>query len=123
MNAATSKVAMVTGAGTGIGRAVSVALARDGYELVLAGRRLEPLETVALEIQKQGHRALAVKTDVTSPQSVRELFGRVRSELGRLDVLFNNAGTNTRAVSLEELTAQEWRSVIDVNLSGAFYCT
>jgi NAD(P)-dependent dehydrogenase (short-subunit alcohol dehydrogenase family) len=123
MSAATVKVALVTGAGTGIGRAVSLALAEDGYELVVAGRRLEPLEAVAADIRTMGRRALAVATDVTSPESVRALFDRIRSELGRLDVLFNNAGMNTRAVSLEELTPQEWRSVIDVNLSGVFYCT
>jgi NAD(P)-dependent dehydrogenase (short-subunit alcohol dehydrogenase family) len=90
---------------------------------VVAGRRLEPLEAAAADIRKMGRRALAVATDVTSPESVRGLFDRIRSEIGRLDVLFNNAGMNTRAVSLEDLTPQEWRSVIDVNLSGVFYCT
>lgn len=123
MSAATVKVALITGAGTGIGRAVSVALAQDGYELVLAGRRPQPLEEVASEIRNTGRRVLAVTTDVTSPESVRGLFDRIRAELGRLDVLFNNAGTNTRPASLEDLTPQEWRAVIDTNLSGAFYCT
>lgn len=117
------KVALVTGAGTGIGRAVSMALADSGYALVLAGRRREPIQEVARELMQQGRRALAVVADVANEPSIQELFATLRSEFGRLDLLFNNAGTNTRAVPLEELSATEWRSVIDVNLTGAFLCT
>jgi NAD(P)-dependent dehydrogenase (short-subunit alcohol dehydrogenase family) len=124
MNAtAPVRVALITGAGTGIGKAVSRALVADGFAVVLAGRRPEPLETAAQEISRSGGRALAVATDVASESSVRALFARVRAEFGRLDLLFNNAGSNARAVPLEELPLAEWRQVIDVNLTGAFLCT
>jgi NAD(P)-dependent dehydrogenase (short-subunit alcohol dehydrogenase family) len=119
----THKVAIVTGAGSGIGKAASLALAQDGFAMVLAGRRAEPLAQVAREIETQGQRALAVPTDVANPQAVRALFERVRAEFGRLDLLFNNAGINVRAAPLEELTVEEWQSVIDINLTGAFLCT
>jgi NAD(P)-dependent dehydrogenase (short-subunit alcohol dehydrogenase family) len=118
-----SKIALVTGAGTGIGRAVALALASDGFAAVLAGRRLEPLESVVAELAARGARGVAVQTDVASPASVQALFARVRADFGRLDLLFNNAGTNARALPLEELTLAEWRQVIDVNLTGAFLCT
>ncbi len=117
------KVALVTGAGTGIGRAVSLALAGSGYAVVLAGRRREPLDALVAELATRGARALAQAADVADEASTQALFARVQAEFGRLDLLFNNAGTNARAVSVEELTAAEWRSVIDVNLTGAFLCT
>jgi NAD(P)-dependent dehydrogenase (short-subunit alcohol dehydrogenase family) len=117
------KVALVTGAGTGIGRAASLALAEDGYTVVVVGRRLEPLAEVADEIAKLGQRALAITADVGKEESVRVLFSRVELELGRLDLLFNNAGTVAPPVPLEELTLSQWQSVIDVNVTGAFLCT
>ena len=117
------KVAVVTGAGSGIGRAVSLGLAADGFDLVLVGRRLEPLQQTAAELAQRGRRPLVAASDISDAHSTRELFDRVQSEFGRLDLLFNNAGCNTRRVPLEELTAQEWQSVIDVNLTGAFLCT
>jgi NAD(P)-dependent dehydrogenase (short-subunit alcohol dehydrogenase family) len=122
-SAVPSKVALITGAGTGIGKGVALALAADGFSIVLVGRRLEPLQTVATEISRAGHRSLVWAADVAEESSVRELFGRVRTEFGRLDLLFNNAGTNARAVPLEELNLAEWQQVIDVNLTGAFLCT
>jgi NAD(P)-dependent dehydrogenase (short-subunit alcohol dehydrogenase family) len=123
MNAASAKVAMVTGAGSGIGKAVSVALAADGFELALVGRRREPLALLASEITRLGRRVLVADADISNARSTRELFSRVAAEFGRLDLLFNNAGTNTRLAPLEELTPQEWQSVIDVNITGAFLCT
>jgi NAD(P)-dependent dehydrogenase (short-subunit alcohol dehydrogenase family) len=123
MSSDSLKVALVTGAGTGIGRAVGTTLAYSGWAVVIAGRRREPIETLAAEIAKNGGRALAVTADVADESSVRALFSRIRSEFGRLDLLFNNAGTNARAVPMEELSLAEWRSVIDVNLTGAFLCT
>lgn len=122
-NSAVIKVAVVTGAGTGIGRAVSFALAGLGYAVVLAGRRQGPIEEAADQVTQRGGRAIAVTADVANEQSVHALFAKVRSEFGRLDLLFNNAGTSARAVPLEELSLAEWRAVIDVNLTGAFLCT
>jgi NAD(P)-dependent dehydrogenase (short-subunit alcohol dehydrogenase family) len=118
----TRKVALITGGGSGIGKAASLALAADGFDIVLAGRRKEPLEVAAAEIAALGRHALAVVTNVSDPHSTEKLFARIRTEFGRLDLLFNNAGTNTRAVPLEDLTPAEWQSVIDVNLTGAFLC-
>jgi NAD(P)-dependent dehydrogenase (short-subunit alcohol dehydrogenase family) len=118
-----NRIALVTGAGSGLGRAVSLALARDGFCLALAGRRAEPLQTLAAQIAALGRRALAVPTDVARPDSVAALFAAVRAEFGRLDLLFNNAGTSARAVPMEELRPDEWQAVIDVNLTGAFLCT
>ena len=119
----TNKVALVTGAGTGIGKAVSLALAEDGYVVVLTGRRAEPLDEVAKQIAERGGRALAVVADVSNEDSTKGLFARVQSEFGRLDVLFNNAGTAAPPVPLENLTFAQWKAVIDVNLTGAFLCT
>ncbi len=116
----TGRIAVVTGAGSGIGRAVALALARAGYTLVLAGRRRPPLEEVAREA---GPGALAVSTDVTDRASVDALFETVRREFGRLDLLFNNAGTASPAAPLEEVTLEQWNTVIDTNLTGAFLCT
>jgi NAD(P)-dependent dehydrogenase (short-subunit alcohol dehydrogenase family) len=113
------KVALVTGAGSGIGRAVALALAGDGYSVVLAGRRREPLEATAAA----GGRMLAVPTDVADPASVSTLFSQVRAAFGRLDLLFNNAGQGAPPVPLEDLAYEQWRAVVDVNLTGAFLCT
>ncbi|QJX00236.1 SDR family oxidoreductase [Frigoriglobus tundricola] len=116
------RVALVTGAGSGIGRAVALALLREGYNVVLAGRRTEALAATEA-LARAGERSLAVPTDVTDPDSVRALFEQTRSAFGRLDVLFNNAGTGAPAVPLEDLTFAQWRAVVDVNLTGAFLCT
>ena len=115
------QVALVTGAGSGIGKAVALAFLKDGYRVALAGRRLDTLERTAAE-SGAGDRALPVAADVTSPESVRALFETLRSHFGRLDVLFNNAGTGAPAVPLEDLTFEQWRRVVDVNLTGAFLC-
>ncbi len=123
MNAGSPRVALVTGAGSGIGRAVSLGLAADGFEMTLVGRRREPLALLAADIARLGRRALVAVADVTDPAGIGELFGQVEAQFGRLDLLFNNAGTNARLAPLEDLTPAEWRSVIDVNLTGAFLCT
>ncbi len=117
-----ARVAIVTGAGTGIGKAAALALVRDGYRVVLAGRRREPLEKTASE-SGAGERALVVPTDVADPDSVRALFATSTEAYGRLDVLFNNAGVNTPGVPLEDLTYEQWKQVVDVNLTGMFLCT
>ena len=117
------KVALVTGAGSGIGRAVSIGLVADGYAVVLAGRRLEPLEQTVRESGADPARTLAVPTDIGDPASVTALFEAARARFGRLDLLFNNAGISAPGVPLEDVTAEQWRAVVDVNLSGAFYCT
>jgi NAD(P)-dependent dehydrogenase (short-subunit alcohol dehydrogenase family) len=102
---------------------VAIGLLEEGYSVVLAGRRAAPLEQVVEDAGPHGNRGLAVPTDVSDPGSVRALFTRAREAFGRLDLLFNNAGTNTRGVPLEELTVDQWKSVVDVNLTGAFLCT
>jgi NAD(P)-dependent dehydrogenase (short-subunit alcohol dehydrogenase family) len=117
------KVAMVTGAGSGIGRATALALLREGYAVILAGRRVEALAGTVAEAGPDGARALAVAADVSDAASVGELFARTREKFGRLDLLFNNAGTGAPPVPLEELTLDQWRRVLDVNLTGAFLCT
>jgi NAD(P)-dependent dehydrogenase (short-subunit alcohol dehydrogenase family) len=117
------KIAMVTGAGSGIGKHVAIALARHGYSVVLAGRRAETLEATALEVKRAGSRALVVPADVGDPGSVRELFAKAKNAFGRLDLLFNNAGISGRAVPLEDLTYEEWKVVVDTNLTGTFLCT
>jgi NAD(P)-dependent dehydrogenase (short-subunit alcohol dehydrogenase family) len=117
------KTAIVTGAGSGIGRAAALALLREGYSVVLAGRRPESLAATADQAGPDRDRALVVPADVTDPASVAALFEATKHAFGRLDLLFNNAGTGARAVSLEELTVEEWRRVVDVNLTGAFLCT
>ena len=115
------KIALVTGAGSGIGRAVSLALQSVGYSVVLAGRRAEPLERTADSASEAG-RMLPVPTDITNPDSVRALFSKTRATFGRLDVLFNNAGANAPAIPLEDLSYQQWMQVVAVNLTGAFLC-
>ena len=117
-----TKVAIVTGAGTGVGRATALALLRDGYRVVLAGRRPAPLAQVVAEAGPAADRALAVPTDVSDPESVRALFARTKAAFGRLDVLFNNAGTNVPGLLFEELTVAQWKQVVDTNLTGAFLC-
>jgi NAD(P)-dependent dehydrogenase (short-subunit alcohol dehydrogenase family) len=120
--AAAVKVAIVTGAGTGIGKSAALALLRAGYRVALAGRRRERLEKVAAE-SGTGALALVVPTDVANPDSVRALFAKTKDAFGRLDVLFNNAGTGAPGVPLEELTYEQWKQVVDVNLTGMFLCT
>lgn len=117
------KVAVVTGAGTGIGRAVSLALLKAGYSVALAGRRAEPLEAVVAEAKALGmDRALAVSTDVAKPDSVTALFERTRQTFGRVDVLFNNAGVGLPPGGFEDLTFEQWQNVVDINLTGSFLC-
>jgi NAD(P)-dependent dehydrogenase (short-subunit alcohol dehydrogenase family) len=118
-----SKVAIVTGAGTGIGKAVAIGLLEADYAVVLAGRRRALLEQAVLEAGAHGAHALVVPTDVGDPDAVQALFAATRERFGRLDVLFNNAGIAARSAPLEELTVEEWKSVVDVNLTGAFLCT
>ena len=117
------KVAIVTGAGTGIGKRTALALLEEGYSVALAGRRVEPLETTAMEARLSGSRALVVPTDVSDPASVRALFAKTKQTFDRLDLLFNNAGTGAPPILLEDLTYEQWKSVLDVNLTGAFLCT
>ena len=119
----TAKIALVTGAGTGVGRAVAVALAKAGYSLVLAGRRKEMLDAVAGEINAAGSQALAVPTDVSKRESILALFSTVQSTFGRLDVLFNNAGVGAPPVPLEDLPYETWTNVVATNLTGMFLCT
>jgi NAD(P)-dependent dehydrogenase (short-subunit alcohol dehydrogenase family) len=116
-------VAIVTGAGSGIGRAVALALAKERHAVVLAGRRLDALERVASEADPDRVRALAVQTDITDPDSVARLFARAVEVFGRVDLLFNNAGVGAPALPLEDLSIEQWRTVLDVNLTGAFLCT
>ncbi len=119
----TTKIALVTGAGSGIGRAAALALLKEGYSVVLAGRREEALQETVAKAGPDGQRALVVMADVADPASVRALFEKTKQSFGRLDLLFNNAGINVPAVPLEDLSVEQWRSVIDVNLTGAFLCT
>jgi len=117
---AVQKIALVTGAGSGVGRSAALALSRDGYAVVLAGRRREMLEAVAKEA---GGKTLAVPTDVTEPDSIRALFAKTKEAFGRLDVLFNNAGTGARAASIEEIPLDKWQAVVATNLTAVFLCT
>ena len=114
------KVALVTGAGTGIGKAVALAFLRDGYRVVLAGRRIELLNEVASE--GGADRALPVATDVSQPESVASLFAQIRHKFGRLDVLFNNAGVNSPPANFEDLEFEQWQNVVNINLGGSFLC-
>jgi NAD(P)-dependent dehydrogenase (short-subunit alcohol dehydrogenase family) len=123
MTTASFKVAIVTGAGSGIGKAAALALAREGYAVTFAGRREESLTRAIAELGETGGRTLAVPTDVTNPDSVRRLFERTKETYGRLDLLFNNAGIGAPGVPLDELTFDQWRAVVDTNLTGAFLCT
>ena len=120
--ASNGKVALVTGGGSGIGKASALALAREGFTAVVAGRRAEPLDEVVKEIERAGGKALAVVTDVTRPDQVKALFAKTKQTYGRLDVLFNNAGFGA-AAPIEELEYERWRAVIDTILTGSFLCT
>jgi NAD(P)-dependent dehydrogenase (short-subunit alcohol dehydrogenase family) len=117
------KVAIVTGAGSGIGRQTAIALLREGYAVTLAGRREERLHATIERAGPAGARALAVPTDVTDPASVRALFAKTKETFGRLDLLFNNAGTGAPPILLEELSYEQWKTVVDANLTGVFLCT
>ncbi|HUI78044.1 MAG TPA: SDR family oxidoreductase [Bryobacteraceae bacterium] len=116
------RIALVTGAGSGIGRAVSLALQADGYSVVLAGRRAEKLERTAAAAAASGGKLLVAPTDVSDPEAVRALFAKTREAFGRLDVLFNNAGSNAPGIPMEDLTYEQWNKVVGVNLTGAFLC-
>ena len=118
-----AKVAIVTGAGTGVGQRTTLSLLREGYSVSLAGRRREPLEFTVKEAGNDGLRTLVFPTDVSDPDSVRALFTQTRETFGRLDLLFNNAGIGAPSVPLEDLTYEQWKAVVDVNLTGAFLCT
>ena len=115
-----SRIALITGAGSGIGRASAIALAEAGFTVVLAGRRREPLDEAATAA---GHEAVALTCDVRDPASVAALFVEIDSRFGRLDVLFNNAGMGAPAVALEDITVEQWMAVVETNLTGAFLCT
>ncbi len=116
-----NKVAIVTGAGTGIGKAVTLALLRDGYRVALAGRRREPLEQTAAQ-SEDAARALVEPTDVSEAGSVQALFSRVKESFGRLDLLFNNAGIFAPGLGIDELPVEQWKAVVDINLTGSFLC-
>ncbi len=117
------KTAIVTGAGSGIGKHVALALLREGYSVALAGRRPEPLEATAREGKSSGSRTLVVPTDVSDPAGVKALFDKTKEAFGRLDLLFNNAGVGAPGVPLEDLTYEQWKAVVDTNLTGVFLCT
>jgi NAD(P)-dependent dehydrogenase (short-subunit alcohol dehydrogenase family) len=121
--AGASKVAIVTGAGTGIGKHSALALLREGYAVVLAGRRKDLLEATAAEGKATGSSTLVVPTDVGNPESIRALFAKTKDTFGRLDLLFNNAGIGAPPVPLEDLPFEKWKAVVDTNLTGAFVCT
>jgi NAD(P)-dependent dehydrogenase (short-subunit alcohol dehydrogenase family) len=123
MHSPEGRIALVTGAGTGIGREVALALMRDGFTVVLAGRRRDPLETVAREGAVAGGKSLAFTADISDPVSVKALFAGVAETFGRLDLLVNNAGISSPAVPLEDLGFSDWNQAIAVNLTGAFLCT
>ncbi len=117
------RVALVTGAGTGIGKASALALLADGYSVALAGRRVAPLEETVAEAGEDGERTIVVSTDVGDPASVKNLFAKTKEAFGRLDVTFNNAGTGAPPVLLEDLTYDQWMTVVNANLTGTFLCT
>ncbi len=118
-----AKIAVITGAGTGIGKASALALMRNGWSVVLSGRRKELLEDVAREGQATGQQSLVVPTDVADAAAIRNLFARTKETFGRLDLLFNNAGIGAPAVPMEDLPFEKWKAVVDTNLTGCFLCT
>jgi len=115
------KIAIVTGAGTGVGKAAAIALAGAGWKVVLAGRRQQPLDELAHSLGQAGS-SLVVPTDVANPDSVAALFATTVKTCGRVDLLFNNAGVSAPGVPLDELSIEQWRNVVDINLNGMFYC-
>ncbi|MEO8135138.1 MAG: SDR family oxidoreductase [Betaproteobacteria bacterium] len=117
-----NKVALITGAGSGIGKATALALLRNGFNVVFAGRRADPLDAAIAAAEVPAGRALAVPTDVGSPESVRNLFAKALATFGRLDVLFNNAGIGAPPIPMEDLTFEQWKAVVDINLTGTFLC-
>ncbi|MCW1970138.1 MAG: SDR family oxidoreductase [Anaerolineae bacterium] len=123
MSTSPSKIALVTGAGSGIGKASALALLRAGYAVVLAGRRADALQATVEAAGELGQHTLVVPTDVTDPASVRALFEKTVATYGRLDVVFNNAGIGAPGIPLEDLTYAQWRAVVDINLTGPFLCT
>src|SRR4030042_4286648 len=118
-----NKVAIVTGAGSGLGKTVALALLKDGYRVALAGRRKDPLEQSVKDAGSVGTLALVVPADVSNPESVRALFAKTREVFGRLDLLFNNAGVFPPGVPREDLSFEQWKTAVDINLTGAFLCT
>jgi NAD(P)-dependent dehydrogenase (short-subunit alcohol dehydrogenase family) len=120
---AETKVALVTGAGSGIGRAVALTFLKDGYKVALAGRRKDALDETVKRAGADGKNALPVPTDVKDPKSIAALFAKAKEAFGRLDVLFNNAGIGAPPVPLEDLTLEQWKAVVDTNLTGPFLCT
>jgi NAD(P)-dependent dehydrogenase (short-subunit alcohol dehydrogenase family) len=124
MNTSTQskKIALVTGAGSGIGRATAFSLLNDGWHVVVTGRRIEPLTKLVDEATLKGQSALAITSDVTDPSSVRNLFENIEQTFGRLDLIFNNAGVNAPAVSIDELPLEKWFNVINTNVTGVFLC-
>ena len=116
------KVAIITGAGSGIGKAVALAFAKDGYSVAIAGRRAEALDGTLKAAGADGARMLAIPTDVTRPDSVRALFAKVKERFGRVDVLFNNAGINPNDIPFEEMPFEKWQATVDTNLTGSFLC-
>jgi NAD(P)-dependent dehydrogenase (short-subunit alcohol dehydrogenase family) len=121
--AATAKIALVTGAGTGVGRGAALALMQAGFTVVLAGRRKDKLEEVAKEGAAAGGKSLVVPADIADPASIKALFAKTKETFGRLDVLFNNAGIGAPAVPIEDLPYDKWKAVVDTNLNGTFLCT
>ncbi len=119
----TNRIALVTGAGSGIGRAVASALEKEGYTVVLAGRRAETLNETIAQSEGERDRFLPVPTDISDSSSVAHLFQTIEDKFGRIDLLFNNAGTNVPAVPIDELTLEQWQQVVDINLTGTFLCT
>ncbi len=119
----TAKIALVTGAGSGVGRAVSIALGKAGYTVVLASRRKEPLDVVAAELKAAGADSLVVPTDVSKREAILALFAATKAKYGRLDVLFNNAGMGAPPVPIEDLPFETWQQVVATNLTGMFLCT
>lgn len=117
------KVAIITGGGSGIGKSSALALVQEGYAVVIGGRRLDALQATVEEAGDAKDRMLAVQTDVTDPDSVKNLFAQAVEKFGRVDLVFNNAGRGAPGVPLEELTIEQWRDVVDVNLTGSFLCT
>src|SRR3981081_4897811 len=117
------RTAVVTGAGTGIGKAVALVLLHKGYNVALVGRRQEPLEQVVAEAGLSGTRALVVPTECSDAASVSQLFAKAQAAFGRLDLLFNNAGVGAPAIDLDELSVEQWKKVVDINLTGSLLCT